>query len=394
MARFNSSHHLRFNKLMRGFRKQIMKKRRKLLNKPMSDFNMISEKNIKLKRLSKNELNDKQLRQQLTKPVRKRRLERQSSMKLSSLLERLKRLSLKLRSKNRLILTLQSENQSVQLQLLQSNSRSSHVTDPRDKVFSILGISDEGLDPSLALTQIMSTSGTNTALSLYRRAASSIARHINDLGPGLDVLRHKALQPNYNKDVVEVYRDLTRFLIRKSPRVLSVLAHVQHTDDPAQSYYPSWVPKWFQPRQCSVLDGLTKEKFIRQGEADAAVFLLSKILVDDTILITYGPEKLSLLDRLCSLVTMELGEAGADPERFERGARSVCFHPRFYVTEKGYLGIGPRMMSPGDEVCVLFGGRVPFILRRMADYHLFIGDTYINDDDDDDAMWGKITEGI
>ncbi|ODH50508.1 hypothetical protein GX48_03326 [Paracoccidioides brasiliensis] len=330
----------------------------------------------------------------------------------------------------------------------------------------------------------MSTSGTNTALSLYRRAASSIARHINDLGPGLHVLRHKALQPNYNKDVVEVYRDLTRFLIRKSPRVLSVLAHVQHTDDPAQSYFPSWVPKWFQPRQCSVLDvgcflagfsdghfryfaevedmtlskepiqqnslrlrgfhvdwvksvsevleysltgpfpfqdlwnqmfsfplnqspmplyhdkaplvmGLTKEKFIRQGEADAAVFLLSKILVDDTILITYGPEKLSLLDRLCSLVTMELGEAGADPERFERGARSVCFHPRFYVTEKGYLGIGPRMMSPGDEVCVLFGGRVPFILHRMADYHLFIGDTYINDDDDDDdAMWGKITEGI
>ncbi|EEH38592.1 HET domain-containing protein [Paracoccidioides lutzii Pb01] len=392
------------------------------------------------------------------------------------------------------------------LTLLLASSRDFKVTDPRDKVFSLLGISDEGLDPSLALTQIMSTSGTNTVLSLYRRAASSIARHINDLGPGLDILRHKALQPNYNKDVVEVYRDLTRFLIRKSPRVLSVLAHVQHTDDPAQSYFPSWVPKWFQPRQCSVLDvgcflagfcdghfryfaevedmplskepmqpnylrlrgfhvdkvksvseileysltgpfpfqdlwnqmfsfpinqspmplyhdkaplvmafcatllatplgaamgdisqlmgetqGLTKEKFIRQGEADAAVFLLSKILVDDTIPIACGPEKLNLLDYLCSLVTMELGEAGADAERFERGARSVCFHRRFYVTEKGYLGIGPRMMSPGDEVCVLFGGRVPFILRRMPDHHLFIGDTYINDDD---VMWGKITEGI
>ncbi|KGY15492.1 hypothetical protein PABG_11480 [Paracoccidioides brasiliensis Pb03] len=109
---------------MRGFRKQIVKKRRKLLNKLKSNFNVISEKHMKLKRLSKNKLNNKQLRQQLTKPVRKRRLERQSSTKLSSLLERLKRLSLKLRSKNRLVLALQSKNQSVQLQLLQSDSRS------------------------------------------------------------------------------------------------------------------------------------------------------------------------------------------------------------------------------------------------------------------------------
>ncbi|KGM91494.1 uncharacterized protein PADG_12406 [Paracoccidioides brasiliensis Pb18] len=61
---------------------------------------MISEKHMKLKRVSKNELNEKQLRQQLTKSVRKRRLERQSSVKLSSLLERLKKLGLKLRSKN------------------------------------------------------------------------------------------------------------------------------------------------------------------------------------------------------------------------------------------------------------------------------------------------------
>ncbi|KGY15595.1 hypothetical protein PABG_11588 [Paracoccidioides brasiliensis Pb03] len=88
---------------------------------------MISEKHMKLKRLSKNELNNKQLRQQLTKPVRKRRLERQSSVKLSGMLERLKRLSLKLRSKNGLVLMLQSENQSVQLQLLQSNSGSRHL---------------------------------------------------------------------------------------------------------------------------------------------------------------------------------------------------------------------------------------------------------------------------
>ncbi|KKZ65881.1 hypothetical protein EMCG_08386 [[Emmonsia] crescens] len=392
------------------------------------------------------------------------------------------------------------------LTLLLASTRDFKVTDPRDKVFSILGISDEGLEPATAFTQTMSSSDHNPTLALYRRFAIGVAKRINSLGPDLDVLRHKALRPDYNKNLLEVYRDLTRFLIRKPPRVLTVLAHVQHTDDPDQSDFPSWVPKWFQPRQCSILDvgcflagfcdghfsyfaeaedmplskeplrpnslqlrgfhvdrvksvsevleyslsgsfpfqdlwaqmfsfpinqaqmplyhdktplvmafcatllaaplgaaigdldllmgdkkGLTKERFIRQGEADAAVYLLSKILIADNISITYGPQGQNLLDQLCSLATMDAGEGGADADRFERGARSICFHRRFYVTEKGYLGIGPRMMRPGDEVCVLFGGRVPFILRRMLDHHLLIGDTYIHERA---VMWGEITEGI
>ncbi|OJD13094.1 hypothetical protein AJ78_06415 [Emergomyces pasteurianus Ep9510] len=392
------------------------------------------------------------------------------------------------------------------LTLLLATTRDFKVTDPRDKVFSILGISDEGLEPAISFTQTMSSSDHNPALMLYRRFAIGVAKRVNNLGPDLDILRHKALRPDYNKNLLEVYRDLTRFLIRKSPRVVTVLAHVQHTEDPAQSDFPSWVPKWFQPRQCSVLDvgcflagfcdghfryfadaedmplskepmrpnslqlrgfhvdrvksvsqvleynltgafpfqdlwgqmfsfpinqaqmplyydktplvmafcatllaaplgasmgdiellmgdtkGLTKERFLRQGEADAAAYLLSKILTADNISITYGPEEQSLLDHLCSLATMDVNGGAADADRFERGARSICFHRRFYVTEKGYLGIGPQITRPGDEVCVLFGGRVPFILRRMPDHHLLIGDTYVHEHA---VMWGKITEGI
>ncbi|KAL2366080.1 hypothetical protein RJZ56_000920 [Blastomyces dermatitidis] len=392
------------------------------------------------------------------------------------------------------------------LTLLLATTRDFKVTDPRDKVFSILGISDEGLEPATAFTQTMSSSDHNPALMLYRRFAIGVSKRINNLGPDVDVLRPKALRPDYSKNLLEVYRDLTRFLIRKSPRVLNVLAHVQHTEDPAQSDFPSWVPKWYQPRQCSVFDvgcflagfcdghfryfaeaedmplskeplrpnslqlrgfhvdrvksvsevleysltgpfpfqdlwgqvfsfpidqaemplyydktplvmafcatllaaplgasmgnlelltgdtkGLTKERFMRQGEADAAVYLLSKIFTSDKVSIKYGPQGQNLLDHLCSLATIDVGESGADAERFERGARSICFHRRFYVTERGYLGIGPQVMRPGDEVCVLFGGRVPFILRRIPDHHLLIGDTYIHEHA---VMWGKVTEGI
>jgi len=48
-------------------------------------------------------------------------------------------------------------------------------------------------------------------------------------------------------------------------------------------------------------------------------------------------------------------------------------------------------MQAGDEVCVLFGGRPPFILRPMPDHHVFIGDAYVRDDA---VMWGKATEDV
>ncbi|KAF0330026.1 HET-domain-containing protein [Colletotrichum asianum] len=35
----------------------------------------------------------------------------------------------------------------------------------------------------------------------------------------------------------------------------------------------------------------------------------------------------------------------------------------FFVTERGYVGIGPPNLAEGDEVWVLSGGKVPFILR-------------------------------
>jgi hypothetical protein len=60
----------------------------------------------------------------------------------------------------------------------------------------------------------------------------------------------------------------------------------------------------------------------------------------------------------------------------------------FFITEQGYIGIGPPTTLPGDEVWVLFGGNVPFILRAWegkdtslsADgiVRKFVGDAYVH----------------
>lgn len=47
---------------------------------------------------------------------------------------------------------------------------------------------------------------------------------------------------------------------------------------------------------------------------------------------------------------------------------------RFFVTQAGYVGVGPRNMSIGDNVFVLNGSQVPFILRRAHRSVACVGD--------------------
>ncbi|KAN0120202.1 Heterokaryon incompatibility protein (HET) domain containing protein [Hyaloscypha variabilis] len=55
-----------------------------------------------------------------------------------------------------------------------------------------------------------------------------------------------------------------------------------------------------------------------------------------------------------------------------------CMYRRFFITEKGYLGLGPGHMEVGDQVTVLFGGNTPFILRKFEDHFKLTGESYIH----------------
>jgi hypothetical protein len=71
--------------------------------------------------------------------------------------------------------------------------------------------------------------------------------------------------------------------------------------------------------------------------------------------------------------------------------RKMMVNQSFFITENGFLGIGPPTTEPGDDVWILFGSRVPFVLRpraenggdvppRAADYkqYTFVGDCFVN----------------
>lgn len=54
-----------------------------------------------------------------------------------------------------------------------------------------------------------------------------------------------------------------------------------------------------------------------------------------------------------------------------------CHERSFFVTDQGYLGIGPEVANPGDEVCIPFGSPTPFILRpQEKGGHRLCGECY------------------
>jgi hypothetical protein len=55
--------------------------------------------------------------------------------------------------------------------------------------------------------------------------------------------------------------------------------------------------------------------------------------------------------------------------------------------KEGYIGIGDLTLQAGDLVCVLFGGRVPFILRRVKRWYRFVGECYVHG-----IMLGQVLE--
>ena len=57
----------------------------------------------------------------------------------------------------------------------------------------------------------------------------------------------------------------------------------------------------------------------------------------------------------------------------------VAYGRLFFTSEKGYMGLAPPSTRPGDLICVLLGGRTPYILRPDKKRHYrLIGECYLH----------------
>lgn len=86
----------------------------------------------------------------------------------------------------------------------------------------------------------------------------------------------------------------------------------------------------------------------------------------------YNPDKIEIEGRGIPLDQMPMWKdfAGSwGPANFGR---------RMVTTQKGYVGMALELSRRGDLVCLLFGCRMPVILRPEGDYFRFMGECYIH----------------
>jgi hypothetical protein len=80
-----------------------------------------------------------------------------------------------------------------------------------------------------------------------------------------------------------------------------------------------------------------------------------------------------------SLEFLRVHAKNGEPARYRVAMEQACVIRRFFMTKQGRLGVGSTGLKAGDTVCVLFGGGVPFILRSTENHWLLIGDAYVTD---------------
>ncbi|KAF4977721.1 hypothetical protein FZEAL_5815 [Fusarium zealandicum] len=74
----------------------------------------------------------------------------------------------------------------------------------------------------------------------------------------------------------------------------------------------------------------------------------------------------------------ELAQSG-DAFKWSHEATLVTRYRAFAVTAGGYFVLGPDVMELGDVVAVLYGGRTPFLLRKMENSRwMLVGECYVH----------------
>lgn len=63
-------------------------------------------------------------------------------------------------------------------------------------------------------------------------------------------------------------------------------------------------------------------------------------------------------------------------EEFQTAVAQAADRRAPFTTERGMLGICPLLVVPGDVVVVMFGGRNPFVLRKVEGYYKLIAECY------------------
>lgn len=80
-----------------------------------------------------------------------------------------------------------------------------------------------------------------------------------------------------------------------------------------------------------------------------------------------------------SLVIMPNASGTGDADLYRLHLDAAHNRRIFFTKDKSYIGLGPSIMRENDTLCIVFGGATPMILRPEGDCYRFVGECYVYD---------------
>ncbi|OHF02010.1 heterokaryon incompatibility protein [Colletotrichum orchidophilum] len=75
---------------------------------------------------------------------------------------------------------------------------------------------------------------------------------------------------------------------------------------------------------------------------------------------------------------LDIAHWDGNASRFRIAASRACDQRRVFETKSGYYGLAPACTREGDVVVMLYGGPIPFALRKVDNGWLLLGDCFID----------------
>ncbi|KAK3360913.1 hypothetical protein B0T24DRAFT_585965 [Lasiosphaeria ovina] len=283
------------------------------------------------------------------------------------------------------ILSIIKQNQIERLLFLLEKTRDRRATDPRDKIYGLLGLIEDSPDPVVDIA------------------------------------------PDYERDVTHLYAGVAMRFIRHQQSLHVLLNHEIKPEAAGSHTLPSWVPHWGatygSPTPNLIKYRLSQYNAWPSGagrmpelSADSRALSVTGKYVDRITDVTRAVDKAATADLGKTLSELDVcfgvdeghlvqyqpdgsgsgsGEGGMLPydavwrtllgdqvsEHIARKAEQEFWYASdgkvFFKTARGYIGSGPPGTRAGDAVYLIFGSLVPVVLRPAASSHRLVGYAYV-----------------
>lgn len=320
-------------------------------------------------------------------------------------------------------------------------------TDPRDKIFALLGIAQDrevleelGVYPDY--TKSRNEVYTTTASALLRRGYISILSECC-LGRGSKNL--PSWVPDWSLPTPETLQDVEQDHLTLCPEFGASGAGTQHPDNISSGHRLLRNKRLNIKIYDKVLEAVNVSRelgpalsalpvswlceILRLSYSTGKQYADSNVRLRDVVRTSHAATGFGddgclerrdmFLDALCVLkskfntgVTREitaqmqtvlksrelkrdLKRMDRNPERFRREVRRISARRSPFVTQKGHLGVGSLRLKKGDVVALIQGAQVPFLLRMCGkEDYVIVSEAYVDGIMDGEAAgedgWGYI----